>query len=58
MLILRVHEVLESIQEREKTLAKNEKVFARDTQVLQEVRQELIKQMVLEKATKTRFVGV
>ncbi|RZC50071.1 hypothetical protein C5167_018501 [Papaver somniferum] len=44
LLILRVHEVLESIQEREKTLAKNEKVFARDTQVLQEVRQELIKQ--------------
>ncbi|KAI3865555.1 hypothetical protein MKW98_000006 [Papaver atlanticum] len=56
-----VQEILESIPEREKTLAKNEKVVARERiyiQELLEVRQEIIKQMGSEKATKNRVIGV
>ncbi|KAI3840386.1 hypothetical protein MKW92_035561 [Papaver armeniacum] len=56
-----VHEVVESIPEREKILAKNEKVVARERiyiQELQEIRQELIKQMESEKAAENRVIGV
>ncbi|MCL7039789.1 hypothetical protein MKW94_019750, partial [Papaver nudicaule] len=51
-------EVLESIHDREKTLSKNEKVVARDTQELREVQEELIKRKASQKVTRNTVIGV